>query len=212
VVEASVKEFLAESALFVNDSCKSRVFKSVKHGRSSGGDDAMTDGESVDGLTDVSDTALVSDEEFMTQTSMFAAISAPIDVSDPAATLTAGIQDITNTLVGDYNLNDVLRIILETMYRAMGFSQVLLWHARREKNHRLQGAFSGYGAKDRKACSNRFAVQLGQAAGTRSSSPLAKHVSTCSIADTHAVNIVSRQPGVVPRNRERADVPACCRS
>jgi eukaryotic-like serine/threonine-protein kinase len=40
--------------------------------------------------------------------------------------LAAGVQDITNTLVGDYELNDVLRIILETMYRAIGFTRVLL--------------------------------------------------------------------------------------
>jgi len=36
------------------------------------------------------------------------------------------VQDITNTLVSDYELNDVLRIILETMYRGIGFARVLL--------------------------------------------------------------------------------------
>lgn len=40
--------------------------------------------------------------------------------------LSAGIQDITNALVGDFQLNDVLRIILETMYRGMGFTRVLM--------------------------------------------------------------------------------------
>ncbi len=40
--------------------------------------------------------------------------------------LTAGIQDISNSLVDDFSLNDILRIILETMYRAMGFKRVLL--------------------------------------------------------------------------------------
>ena len=40
--------------------------------------------------------------------------------------LTAGIQDISNSLVEDFTLNDILRIILETMYRAMGFRRVLL--------------------------------------------------------------------------------------
>jgi len=43
------------------------------------------------------------------------------------AALAAGVQDITNTLVGEYTLNDVLRIILETMYRAIGFDRVLLF-------------------------------------------------------------------------------------
>lgn len=40
--------------------------------------------------------------------------------------LAAGIQDISNSLVDDFSLNDVLRITLETMYRAMGFQRVLL--------------------------------------------------------------------------------------
>ncbi len=43
-----------------------------------------------------------------------------------AAVLTAGIQDITDTLVSQYKLNDLLRMVIETMYRAMGFSHVLI--------------------------------------------------------------------------------------
>ncbi|WP_297574770.1 HDOD domain-containing protein, partial [uncultured Deefgea sp.] len=42
-----------------------------------------------------------------------------------AASLAAGVQDITNTLVGEFKLNDVLRMILETMYRSVGFERVL---------------------------------------------------------------------------------------
>jgi len=45
---------------------------------------------------------------------------------DAQAVLAAGIQDISNSLVDDFTLNDLLRIILETMYRAMGFKRVLL--------------------------------------------------------------------------------------
>lgn len=40
--------------------------------------------------------------------------------------LAAGIQDITDTLVGDFNLSDLLRIILETMYWGMEFQRVVL--------------------------------------------------------------------------------------
>jgi serine/threonine protein kinase len=47
----------------------------------------------------------------------------PEDAQD---VLSAGIQDISNSLVDDFSLNDLLRIILETMYRAMGFKRVLL--------------------------------------------------------------------------------------
>ena len=42
-----------------------------------------------------------------------------------ADTLSAGIQDITNAMVEDFKLTDVLRMILETMYRAMGFDRII---------------------------------------------------------------------------------------
>ena len=73
------------------------------------------------------------------------------DSDDPAAArqvdaqmvLTAGIQDISNTLVDGYKLNDILRIILETMYRAMGFKRVVLC-IRDAKSGTMQGRF-GFG-------------------------------------------------------------------
>ena len=42
-----------------------------------------------------------------------------------AETLVAGIQDITNAMVEDFKLTDVLRMILETMFRAMGFDRII---------------------------------------------------------------------------------------
>lgn len=62
---------------------------------------------------------------------------------DAQAVLTAGIQDISNTLVEGYKLNDILRIILETMYRAMGFKRVVLC-IRDAKAGCMQGRF-GFG-------------------------------------------------------------------
>lgn len=50
----------------------------------------------------------------------------PVDRDKSESILTAGIQDISNSLVDDFSLSDILRIILETMYRAMGFSRVIL--------------------------------------------------------------------------------------
>ncbi|MGE5469112.1 MAG: protein kinase domain-containing protein [Ignavibacteria bacterium] len=49
-----------------------------------------------------------------------------VAADDAQAILSAGIQDISNSLVEDFALNDILRIILETMYRSMGFHRVLL--------------------------------------------------------------------------------------
>ena len=42
-------------------------------------------------------------------------------LENAADVLAAGIQDITNTMVENFKLNDVLRMILETMFRALGF-------------------------------------------------------------------------------------------
>ena len=47
------------------------------------------------------------------------------------AVLTAGVQDITQTLSGEYNLNDVLRIILRRIPRAWASSTLLLLRATR---------------------------------------------------------------------------------
>ncbi|MDO8991051.1 MAG: protein kinase [Sideroxyarcus sp.] len=46
--------------------------------------------------------------------------------ADPETVLGAGIQDVTNTLVEDYNLNDVLLMVLETIYRGLGFKRALI--------------------------------------------------------------------------------------
>ncbi len=63
---------------------------------------------------------------------------------DPLAVLSAGIQDVTNTLMGaDYKLNDILHIILEAMYRAMDFSRILLCAADPQR-HVMCGRF-GFG-------------------------------------------------------------------
>lgn len=57
--------------------------------------------------------------------------------------LAAGVQDITNTLVGDYRLNDLLRMILETMYRSVGFERVLFC-TRDARSNRMMARF-GFG-------------------------------------------------------------------
>lgn len=45
---------------------------------------------------------------------------------DPETILTEGIQEITNTLVEDHKLNDIMQMVLETMHRGMGFNRTLL--------------------------------------------------------------------------------------
>jgi serine/threonine protein kinase len=48
------------------------------------------------------------------------------DPPDPITVLSAGIQDVTNTLVEDFNLNDVLLMVLETIYRGFGFRHAII--------------------------------------------------------------------------------------
>jgi hypothetical protein len=72
-------------------------------------------------------------------------------------TLAAGIQDISNSLVDDFALNDILRIILETMYRAMGFQRVLLC-LKDPKTNSMTGRF-GFGA-DTAEIAKRFRFSM----------------------------------------------------
>jgi len=55
-------------------------------------------------------------------------------------TLTAGIQDVTNVMVDDFRLSDVLRMILEAMYRGLGFHRVVFC-MRDPKVNALTGRF-----------------------------------------------------------------------
>jgi serine/threonine protein kinase len=71
--------------------------------------------------------------------------------------LAAGIQDISNSLVDDFSLNDVLRITLETMYRAMGFQRVLLC-LREPKSGSMAGRF-GFG-EDTSELARKFRFPL----------------------------------------------------
>ena len=77
------------------------------------------------------------------------------------ALLSAGIQDITNTLVGSFELNDVLRMILETMYRAVGFTRVLLC-IRDPASNSLRGRF-GFGPDIDQIIKRGFSVPLAPA-------------------------------------------------
>ncbi|HEY1398661.1 protein kinase domain-containing protein [Roseateles sp.] len=68
---------------------------------------------------------------------------APAGVIPPeqaAATLAAGIQDITNAMVESFKLNEILRMILETMYRGLGFRRVIFC-LRDPKTETLTGRF-----------------------------------------------------------------------
>jgi serine/threonine protein kinase len=72
--------------------------------------------------------------------------------------LSAGIEDITQALAGDYKLNDVLRIVLETMYRGIGFGRVLLM-VRDPARNALRCRF-GFGADVDAIVQRHFSIPL----------------------------------------------------
>jgi eukaryotic-like serine/threonine-protein kinase len=60
------------------------------------------------------------------QTALDRTVSAdPVRPADAEIILSSGIQDVTASLVNDFNLNDVLQMVMETMYRGIGFSRIL---------------------------------------------------------------------------------------
>ena len=61
-----------------------------------------------------------------------------------AQTLTAGVQDITNAMVEDFKLSDVLRMIMEAMFRALDLHRIVFC-MRDPKTDTLTGRF-GLGA------------------------------------------------------------------
>ena len=85
-------------------------------------------------------------------------VSAPaLDTRHVSQTLTSGIQDITNAMVEDSNLSDVLRMVLETMLRAMDFQRIVFC-LRDAKTETLTGRF-GLG-KDVETLAKVFHIPL----------------------------------------------------
>lgn len=106
------------------------------------------------------------------------------------AILSAGIQDVTNSMVGEYNLNDILQIVLETMYRGMGFSRTLIM-IRNNKQGRMLARF-GFGAGINEIIPH-FQFPLPFAADVFHLS-IEKGLDIA-IADIHALNISDKIPG-----------------
>ncbi len=108
--------------------------------------------------------------------------------------LSAGIQDITQSMVDDnFKLNEVLRMVLETMYRALGFRRVVL-ALRDPRTECLTGRFGlGEGAT---ATAAVLRVPLKPASGLRPdlfTAVCLKGADTL-IQDARAENIASRLP------------------
>lgn len=108
---------------------------------------------------------------------------------DPAKALAAGIQDISNTLVENFKLNEVLRMILETMYRAHGFQRVIFC-LRDARTGVLTGRF-GLGADAERVAAS---FKLGLSGATDLFAAVCMKGADTLIHDATAGNISARLP------------------
>jgi hypothetical protein len=108
--------------------------------------------------------------------------------------LTAGIQDITHTLAQEsFRLNEVLRMILETIYRGLGF-RCVVFALRDPKTAMLTGRFGlGEGVQ---ALVSQFAVRLGDGRGPAQDllGAICQKGADTLIADATASNVAGRLP------------------
>lgn len=107
------------------------------------------------------DEKTLADETLLAPREIRKPIGAPGAVAKPVsrqAALSAGVEDITQLLAGKYKLNDVLRVILETMYRGIGFGRVLLMV--RDPAHNALRCRFGFGADVDAIVERNFSIPL----------------------------------------------------
>ncbi|MEW6313542.1 MAG: HDOD domain-containing protein [Pseudomonadota bacterium] len=161
LVESSYAELASEAAILNFDTTHSTLFSKARNWNKQTMPAAAPARTAAQVAADTLDNiTLKAADPLETQTITLAGEETPLINSQ--AVLTAGVQDITNTLVGDFQLNDILRMILETMYRGMSFSRVLLC-VRDSSGNTLKGRF-GFG-RDIDKILPRFAIPVESSQG-----------------------------------------------
>lgn len=192
VMEKSLQEMALQAAVLNIDLPQSNFIRKVKKWS---GQDTAAQAIVPQTLAEADETAVFENaaDNTLLRTTPLDALGEGEEASpgkvDAAAVLAAGIQDITNTLVGEFALNDLLRMILETMYRGMGFTRVLVC-VRDPRDQMLHGRF-GYG-QDIDKVMNAFKVPLAYASDVFHLA-LSKGVDV-HISDIDADNIRERIP------------------
>ncbi|WP_342131308.1 HDOD domain-containing protein [Hydrogenophaga sp. OTU3427] len=156
--------------------------------------DAASDAEPVDAIDSSLDSLalMAADDEGRS------AASDP--VVQASELLTTGIQDVTQALIDSVPLNDVLRMVLETMYRALGFRRVLL--CLRDSTGQHMVGRMGLG-EDAAVVARRFKIPL-QGASDVFALVCTKNVDTL-ISDASAPNVAQRLPAWF---REQVQAPS----
>lgn len=172
----ALDELLSDTARLIGDHRKSRLCQNLRETSGQNSEGAPVGGDTLEQV--IEQTQRITDPADST-----------IQTIDSAQVLSAGIQDITNSLVDNFNLSDVLRIILETMYRGMGFGRVILF-LRDPKAFSMTARF-GYGSELDRIVS-KLTLPFGRDQDVFSVA-LAKNVDLL-ISDIDAANIRSRVP------------------
>lgn len=131
-LDNGLKELAARASLFGISTSKSPLLKKI--GKWVGHEEPRSPA--------TAETAEKSLEQEIAADNLVAA-EEPAELTQPEDVLNAGIQDVTNTLVQDFNLNDVLRMVLETIYRSLGFNRTLIFI--RDPKQNLMVARFGFG-------------------------------------------------------------------
>ena len=127
----------------------------------------------------------------LSATTLGAATSSSMSGAARREILSAGIQDVNNCLAGKVELNDLLRIILETMYRSIGFTRVILC-VRDSSANRLHGRF-GFGEGIDQIINGGFHVPLTAAKDVFNAA--LTHGTDVLIEDVNAERIRNHIPG-----------------
>jgi hypothetical protein len=181
IVDQGLKEMAGRSATLDLPAANSPTLKTIRAWNGSASDDVAAPQEEAapqaDPLTQHVDAI---DEQQAAQT------TAP---ETPQQALSAGIRDVTEALTSDCSLNDLLHMVLETMYRGMDFTRTMIF-IRDARANTMRARF-GFGADiERVIPQCNFSLAF---------APDAFHVSIEKGADivienAHAENIAQRIP------------------
>ncbi|MBK8323558.1 MAG: HDOD domain-containing protein [Betaproteobacteria bacterium] len=108
---------------------------------------------------DAPETHTLVDEPYIAPVSAEGApVAAPDDPERRRRLLSAGVQDITESLAGDCRLGDLMPMILETLYRAIGYKRALLLVRDPERN--CLRARHGFGVDAETLVKSGFAIPV----------------------------------------------------
>ncbi|CAG0965071.1 hypothetical protein MTYP_00944 [Methylophilaceae bacterium] len=130
-LEQGLEEIALRASILNINTKRSQLLSKVSNWT---GRPSTVENEPEEALSDQADTAGSEAPDAMTD-------------HDSEAILQAGIQDVTNTLVSEYQLNDILHMVLETVYRGMQFNRTLMLFRDNKSNSMRAGFGLGNGVE-----------------------------------------------------------------